>query len=81
MRGLNLYTFSRVKLVNCIRWLSGKEAAYRYRRYKIHGFNSLAWGYLLEKDVPTHSSNYCQQNPMDRGDWQAVIHRITKIWT
>ena len=20
----------------------------------------------------------CMRNPMDRGDWQAVIHRITK---
>ena len=38
-------------------------------------------GVLLEKDVATHSSNSCQQNPTDRGAWQAVIHRITKIWT
>ena len=23
----------------------------------------------------------CLENPMDRGAWQAIVHRITKIWT
>ena len=23
----------------------------------------------------------CLENPMDRGDWQATFHRITKRWT
>ena len=23
----------------------------------------------------------CLENPMDRGDWQAMIHRVTKSWT
>ena len=23
----------------------------------------------------------CLENPMDRGAWQATIHRVTKSWT
>ena len=23
----------------------------------------------------------CLENPMDRGAWQAVIHRVTQTWT
>ena len=23
----------------------------------------------------------CLQNPMDRGAWQATVHRVTKTWT
>ena len=23
----------------------------------------------------------CLENPMDRGDWQATVHRVTKSWT
>ena len=23
----------------------------------------------------------CMENPMDRGAWQAMVHRVTKIWT
>ena len=23
----------------------------------------------------------CLQNPMDRGVWQAVVHRVVKCWT
>ena len=28
----------------------------------------------------THSSS-CMQNPMDRGAWQATVHRVTKSQT
>ena len=24
---------------------------------------------------------YCLENPMDRGAWQAVVHRVAKSWT
>ena len=30
-------------------------------------------------DNPLHYS--CLKNPMDRGAWQATVHRITKSWT
>jgi len=23
----------------------------------------------------------CLENPMDRGDWQAMVHRVTESWT
>ena len=23
---------------------------------------------------------YCLENPMDRGDWRATVHRVTKSW-
>ena len=23
----------------------------------------------------------CLENPMDRGAWQAMVHRVTKYWT
>ena len=23
----------------------------------------------------------CQENPMDRGAWQATVHRVAKSWT
>ena len=23
----------------------------------------------------------CLENPMDRGAWQAMVHRVTKSWT
>ena len=25
--------------------------------------------------------DYCLENPMDRGTWQATVHRVTKSWT
>ena len=28
---------------------------------------------------PIHHS--CLENPMDRGAWQATVHRVTKGWT
>ena len=28
---------------------------------------------------PLHYS--CLENPMDRGDWHAIVHRVAKNWT
>ena len=33
---------------------------------------------LLEKGTTTHSSIFCQENPMDRGAWRAIVHRVEK---
>ena len=33
---------------------------------------SLDWEDLLEKEMATHSQYSCLENPMDRGDWQAI---------
>ena len=35
----------------------------------------------LGEEMVTHSSNFCLENPVDRGAWQATVHRVTKSWT
>ena len=35
----------------------------------------------LEKEMATHSSILAWRIPMDRGAWQATVHRVTKSWT
>ena len=32
----------------------------------------------LEEGVATHSSNSCLEKVMDRGDWQATVHRFAE---
>ena len=32
-----------------------------------------------EKGYPLQYS--CLENPMDRGTWQAIVHRVAKSWT
>ena len=39
---------------------------------------SLCWEDPLEEEMATHSQYSCLENPMDRGAWQATVHRITK---
>ena len=40
---------------------------------------SLGWEDPLEKEMATQYS--CLENPMDRGAWQATVHRVTKSQT
>ena len=35
-------------------------------------------GRSLEEEMATHSSISCLENPMDRGAWQATVHRVAK---
>ena len=35
----------------------------------------------LEEEIPTHSSILGLENPMDRGAWQAIVHRVAKSQT
>ena len=35
-------------------------------------------GRSLEEEMATHSSISCLENPMDRGTWQATVHRVAK---
>ena len=39
---------------------------------------SLGWEDSLEKGMATHSSILAWLIPMDRGAWQAVVHRVAK---
>ena len=35
----------------------------------------MGWEDALEEEMATHSSILPWKNPMDRGDWQATVHR------
>ena len=39
---------------------------------------SLGWEDPLEEGMATHSSILAWRIPMDRGAWQAEVHRVTK---
>ena len=39
---------------------------------------SLGWEDPLEKEIATHSSISCLENPTDRGAWQATVQRVAK---
>ena len=43
---------------------------------------SLGWEEPLEESMAAHSSQYsCLENPVDRGAWWTVVHRVTKSQT
>ena len=59
---------------------SGKEPACQCRRHKE------TWDLFLGWEAPPRrawqpTSVFCLENPMDRGAWQATVHRVTKSWT
>jgi len=35
----------------------------------------------LEEDYGNALQKSCLKNPMDRGAWEAIIHRVAKSWT
>ena len=39
---------------------------------------SLGWEDPLEEGMATHSSILALENPMDRGAWQATVHRVAE---
>ena len=58
----------------------GKEPACQFRRQKGHGFNpwvrKIPWRRAWQ---PTPA--FLLENPMERGAWQATVHRVAKSWT
>ena len=58
-------------------WLSGKEST-----CNAEGsgdlVRSLGWEDRLEEVMATPLQYSCLENPMDRGAWQAAVHRVTK---
>ena len=38
----------------------------------------LRWENPLKKDMATHPSILCLENPMDRGAWWAIVHGVKK---
>jgi len=64
---LSLYTDRGIP-----RWLSGKESACQCRRCRLDPWvGKILW---RRKWKPT----LAWKNPMDRGAWQAVVHRVIK---
>ena len=39
---------------------------------------SLSWEDLLVEGMATHSNILCLENPMDRGAWKVIDHRVAK---
>ena len=60
------------------RWRSGKESACQQRRWKRHRFDSWVRNIPWWRKWQPYS---CLENPIDRGAWQAIAHRVTKSWT
>ena len=60
-------------------WLSGKESACQCRSHRRHGFN------LRAGKTGGGNGNLLQysglENPMDRGAWWAMVHRVAKSRT
>ena len=61
---------------------SGKEATCQYRRHKRQEFNPLVemipWRRAWQS---TPIFLFLLENSMDRGDWQATVHRVAKSLT
>ena len=59
---------------------NGKEPAWQCRRHRDAGsIPGSEWSPGGEHGNPLQHS--CLKNPMDRGAWQAIVHRVTKSWT
>ena len=56
---------------------SGKEHACQRRRHKRHG-SIPALGRSPGEGHGNPLQYSCLENPMDRGGWRAMIHRVTK---
>ena len=59
---------------------SGKELACQWRRHKKRGFNP--WVIKIPGEGNGNPLQYpWLENPMGRIPWQAIVHRVAKIWT
>ena len=59
---------------------SGKESACQRRRHERHGLDPWA-GKIPWRGNGNPLQYSCLESPMDRGAWQAIVHRTTKSWT
>ena len=59
------------------RWHSGEEPTCHCRRHERHRLNpwvgKIPWG-----GHGTLFQHSCPENPMDRGAWQATVHRVAE---
>ena len=61
-------------------WLNSEESACTERNAGDLG-SVPGWEDPLEEEIPAHSSILGLENPMDRGAWQAIVHRVAKSQT
>ena len=61
--------------------VSGKEPACQFRRHKRHGFDPWVEKIPWRRAWHSHSSILAWRIPMDRGAWQATVHRVEKSQT
>ena len=59
---------------------SGKEPIYQCRRHKRHGFDPWVGEIPWRREWLTLQYS-CQENPMDRETWRAMVHRVIKSQT
>ena len=61
---------------------SGKEHTCQCRRLEMWVCDViLAWGRPPGERSGNPFQYSCLENPMDRGDWWAMVHRVAKSWT
>ena len=69
-----------VLLFGASSWLSDKESAWQGRKMQETQVPPLGREDSLEEGMATHSSILAWKIPMDRGAWQATVHRSAKNW-
>ena len=64
----------------CVGFPGGSDSKESSWMWKIW-FQSLGWEDPLKKEMATQSSTLAWRIPVDRGAWQAIVHRVTKSQT
>ena len=65
--------------VNCPQWLGSKE--YACNSVDTEDVGSISIGKIPWRGAWKPFQYSCLENPMDRGAWQAAVHRVAKSWT
>ena len=61
---------------------SGKESACQGRRHKRQDGGLIPGSGRFPGGEKCNVAQYsCLKNPMDRGAWRVLVHRVTKSWT
>ena len=77
---LTTYTFTcGTLIIGASRWLSGKESA--CSAGDVRNLSSIPWSGKSPGGGHGNPHSSCLENPMDRGAWRAVVHRVAKSWT
>ena len=75
---IHIYNILCLRLLPLVpRWLSDKEFSCNAGDL---GWNLGSEGSLLQGILEPFQYS-CPENPMDRGAWRTIVHRISKSWT